>query len=178
MKNIGYSDFVRICQIERGDDTWCDWLELRKDGVYVKEPDSDVYLTPEEYAVLTEHPTGNLNEPALRFPCSAEELIVFLASQAIGVEIDDIYLESNGSAEIGSPKPLQRQIWQEEEVLRAIKELGYDPKALPSYENGRPGVKAKVKKALGSKGMWAGETVFKKAWERLSNKGEIVYIKP
>ncbi len=89
MKKIGYSDFIRICQIERVD-TWCDWLSLREDGVYIKKPDDDFVLTPDERAVLTEHPTGNLNEPALSFPCDVSTLMNFLEKQAIGVAIDDV----------------------------------------------------------------------------------------
>ncbi|UYO95037.1 hypothetical protein [Pollutimonas sp. M17] len=95
MKKIGYSDFIRICQIECVD-TWCDWLSLRKDGVYIKKPDDGVELTPDERAVLTEHPTGNLNEPALSFPCDISTLMAFLESQEIGVDIDDAYLRAVG----------------------------------------------------------------------------------
>lgn len=114
MKKIGYSDFIRICQIERVD-TWCDWLSLREDGVYVKKPDDDVALTPDERAVLTEHPTGNLDEPALSFPCDISTLKDFLEKQEIGGVIDDVYMGSVGyqartSPELATSHKLQNRV--------------------------------------------------------------------
>lgn len=35
MKNIGYSEFVRLCNVEDPEE-WCDWLLLCPDGIYVK----------------------------------------------------------------------------------------------------------------------------------------------
>lgn len=175
MKNIGYSDFIRICQIERID-TWCDWLSIRPDGVYVEPPGDDVELTPEERATLTEHPTGNLNEPALSFPCDVSTLAAFLERQEIGVAIDDAYLRSVGYPECGEPiKPKQRSQVQDEEILALLRTRGYDPLALPPYAPGKSGVKAEIKAALGNKGMWAGKTVFSKAWDRLTKNKDIAY---
>ena len=59
-------------------------------------------------------------------------------------------------------------------ILKKIVQLGHDPQDLPKAEPGKAGVKNKVKKSLGKKGIWAGSTVFDKAWERLRANGEIV----
>lgn len=79
-KKIGYSDFVQIFKIGSEElDNWNNF-ETRSNGVYVKIPESykDCFLTPGELAALTAHPTGNLSEPALAFPCSKKELIRFI----------------------------------------------------------------------------------------------------
>ena len=70
--------------------------------------------------------------------------------------------------------PMQRAAAQDAEILAELRKL-YDPLALPKYKPGKPGVKAEIKKALGTSGIWAGSTVFRKAWERLSESGAIAY---
>jgi hypothetical protein len=77
---VGYSDFVKLCRVENSDE-WCDWLAVRGDGVYVKEPPAG--LEPAERAILSEHPTGNLNDPALVFPCDLASLKKFLEEQGV-----------------------------------------------------------------------------------------------
>ena len=46
-------------------------------------------------------------------------------------------------------------------------EEGFDPLALPERTPGKAWFKREVSNALGHKGMWAGITVFDKAWGRL-----------
>lgn len=65
-------------------------------------------------------------------------------------------------------KPLQRQRHQEAEILRVLRELGHQPKALPKNVPGKPGVKAEVRGRLSFT-----VKVFNKAWERLSDGKEI-----
>lgn len=65
-------------------------------------------------------------------------------------------------------KPLQRQRHQEAEILRVLRELGHQPKALPKHVPGKRGVKAEVRGRLSFT-----VKVFDKAWERLSDDGEI-----
>ena len=65
-------------------------------------------------------------------------------------------------------KPLLQQRHQEKEILRVIRELGEDPKRLPKQKAGTAGVKAAVKSRLSFS-----ESVFKKAWERLREAGDI-----
>ena len=63
-------------------------------------------------------------------------------------------------------KPRQRS--QETEILRVIRELKYDPKALPRMAPGKPWVKSQARTRLKYS-----STVFDKAWERLRSQGEI-----
>ena len=67
---VGYGDFVKLCRVDDGEE-WCGWLSVCKDGVYVKEPPPGQY---DERAILAEHPTGNLAEPVIRFPCALGDL--------------------------------------------------------------------------------------------------------
>lgn len=96
----------------------------------------------------------------------------------VGYELDESAL-SQPSKESSAPPDqnpaLAVQRWQEREVLRVIKELGYDPTKLPPYKQGGPGVKSDVRgKLTGNK--WQG-TIFNKAWERLSSDKKIAYAK-
>lgn len=77
----------------------------------------------------------------------------------------------NGETAGEAKKPLQRQIFQENEILKAIKGLGYTAKTLPKAKAGKPWVKAEVK-ALLTGGAWS-PAVFKKAWQRLRDDGKI-----
>lgn len=72
------------------------------------------------------------------------------------------------SVSAATQKPIGKQIFQENEILRVIHELGYDPTLLPKSLPGKPGVKSDVEKKLNFVG-----TVFTKAWERLRKSGEI-----
>lgn len=72
-----------------------------------------------------------------------------------------------------SPRPLQRQQAQEQAIMRLIRDEGHDPLKLPKNKPGKPGIKAKVRKALQFDPIFTGETVFEKAWERLRNGQEI-----
>jgi hypothetical protein len=60
-------------------------------------------------------------------------------------------------------KPLNRQPYQEDEILRVIHELGYEADALPKFVPGKPWVKSAVRKKIPS---WS-DSVFDLAWERL-----------
>jgi hypothetical protein len=79
---IGYSDFVRLCRVDNPEN-WNPGVSIRSDGVYVVPLPSDANLTPEERSTLSWHPTGNLNEPALPFPCSLDDLRAFLESAGL-----------------------------------------------------------------------------------------------
>ena len=67
-----------------------------------------------------------------------------------------------------APKLKGVQLQQEEEILRVLQELGYEPNKLPKRISGKPGVKAEVCKVLN----WQGKR-FDKAWERLRADGKI-----
>lgn len=70
--------------------------------------------------------------------------------------------EAETDAKNSNEKPLLQQLFQEQEILRVIGELSYDPKKLPKPEPGKPGVKAEVRQELN-----LSVKVFDKAWERL-----------
>lgn len=65
-------------------------------------------------------------------------------------------------------KPKQQHQFQEDEILRVIAEFKYTATALPKNPQGKPGVKAQVRKSL-----LFPPLVFKKAWERLRQRGAI-----
>ncbi|TKC91230.1 hypothetical protein FAZ69_05555 [Trinickia terrae] len=75
---------------------------------------------------------------------------------------------SSALAKTPTPRPLPQQLHQEQEILRALREHGFDPKKLPKSPAGKPGAKALVRRLLG----WEG-TIFDKAWERLRSGKEI-----
>ena len=77
----------------------------------------------------------------------------------------------NGAPESKAPRRhVYKQPFQENEILRVIRELGCDPKALPKDTPGKPGIKAEVRALLPT----FSHSVFKKAWERLSAAGDII----
>lgn len=85
-KNIelGRADFMRMALSANGGelnikDFGC-IFRIGLDGLYVNtDHEDEVDLTPEEAASLCPHPTGNLAEPALRFPFTIRDLESFLA---------------------------------------------------------------------------------------------------
>lgn len=77
---IGYSDFVKLCRVNDPEE-WVGWLSIRADGAYVKTPPDG--LDHNERAALSAHPTGNLAEPALKFPCTLRQFQIFLDEQGV-----------------------------------------------------------------------------------------------
>jgi hypothetical protein len=65
---------------------------------------------------------------------------------------------------------------QEKIILDEIKHLGHDPKHLPENMPGKRGVKAEVNNALKGNALFAGTTVFEKAWDRLRKEGAIANV--
>ncbi|AXK39969.1 hypothetical protein [Crenobacter cavernae] len=74
---IDYAAFVKLCRVQPPTE-WAPGFHVKHDGVYVTPAPDDVLLTPTERAGLAWHPTGDLTRPALRFPCSLNELQDFL----------------------------------------------------------------------------------------------------
>lgn len=72
------------------------------------------------------------------------------------------------------PKPAQRQRTQEAAILSTIASLGYEPKSLPKQTPGKRWVTSEVWAVLISdKANFSSQGVFKKAWERLRQSGDI-----
>lgn len=76
---------------------------------------------------------------------------------------------------VDSPKPVQRQAAQEQAILAAIQQLGAAPLKLTRPPSGKSGIKARVCGALYGEPLFAGTTVFARAWERLMKRGAIAY---
>lgn len=64
---------------------------------------------------------------------------------------------------------------QEKVIKEVIITLGFNPKILPKNVAGKRGIKSKVKAALSEDSLFSGSTIFKKAWERLTDFDEIAY---
>ena len=75
---------------------------------------------------------------------------------------------------VTDPEPVQRAAAQDAAIISCLRAANHDPLALPKNEAGKPGVKAETRAALGNRGLWAGTTVFDKAWERLRRNRDIV----
>ena len=88
---------------------------------------------------------------------------VVTAAAPFGVESD----------KAGPAKPLQRTTAQDSAILCEIEKQGYDPLALPKNPPGKSGVKADIRAALSQNSLFTGATVFNKAWERLTARGDI-----
>ncbi len=73
-----------------------------------------------------------------------------------------------------SPAPRQKtQRLQEDEIIQVLGRLGYDPMRLPKHSPGTKGAKHAARVAVGTRGTWAGSSVFDKAWDRLRSQGRI-----
>lgn len=70
-----------------------------------------------------------------------------------------------------TPIPKKKSTRQEQAVLDTLRQLGYDPEALPPLQPGRNWVKAEVRVALAGSDLFTGITTFDSAWERLRRKG-------
>jgi hypothetical protein len=82
-------------------------------------------------------------------------------SGAIKAEPDE-QVEAAAPTE-NNPKPVPRQQYNEDEILRVISDLGYDAQAIPKWKPGKPGVKKEIRGKLRS----LSDSVFKHAWDHL-----------
>ena len=87
------------------------------------------------------------------------------------------WIQEQGLPYIWQPGQPNRQpttpAQRESAILAKIVELGHDPQNMSKAVSGKAGVKSEVKKSLGKRGIWAGSTVFDKAWGKLRTNGEI-----
>lgn len=113
--------------------------------------------------------------------------------QAAGLSLQGVYVEpvsvnallkaavhaelvwTPGGAQIEprNGRGVSAQARQDVEILETLRRKGYDPRRLPKNPPGKSGVRSEVRKALGAAGAWSGTTVFKRAWQRLRDAGEI-----
>lgn len=97
------------------------------------------------------------------FPGRATELISVVA-------LEPSTPRETGAATPDRTEPVQRQAAQEEAILAKLRELGFDPAALP-YRRG----KTSEAKMAASKALGFTKDVMKKAWQRLLDDGKIKY---
>lgn len=72
-------------------------------------------------------------------------------------------------------KPIQRFPAQEDAILLAIANKGYDPQSLPKWQPGKAGVKSEIWSVLQERtGIFQSKGTFDKAWERLRADERIV----
>lgn len=84
---IGYADFVAICHVD--DPANFGGFRVEANGLYVDLPSADATLTLEERAVVTWHPTGQYDKPALPLPCTLGQLRAFLPDAGMAGSIDE-----------------------------------------------------------------------------------------
>ncbi len=82
--------------------------------------------------------------------------------------------EAESVARNDLPTPVQRTAAQDAAILSTLAALNINPLAIPKNKTGKAGSKAKVRTALERNPLFVGATVFNKAWERLSARGDIV----
>ncbi|MDR3005226.1 MAG: hypothetical protein LBV14_13450 [Acidovorax sp.] len=108
---------------------------------------------------------------------SIEDLAAWLDGNGSNVRLKVIDPDGHGQTDTPAPVPAKRARTadQDSAILDAICRHGYDPKALPSWSPGAPGVKALVRGELeGKTGLFPeGSKVFSKAWERMRGSGQI-----
>lgn len=188
---VGYADFIKLCRVagdpKTGYGDWAPGLEIREDGVYLVVP-HDVWLAPDELAALAQHPTGNLADPALRFPCSLAQLQDLLEDQGVYGCIDPfdmaewllsmsatnpesgIVSTAGELEEINSPRAVEIKESVVEPrirlILRTIEAANWDPLDIPL------GGKAAIKEELLEyPGCEMNEETFRTAWREASKRG-------
>ena len=106
--NIRYADILRIFHVDAvGDDeTLCmDGFQVKENGLYVILPNAKPWLTSEERAALSWHPTGHYEQPALPLPCTVGRLRKFVAEAGLEGCIDEKILADV----LGAPDGLVKQ---------------------------------------------------------------------
>lgn len=99
--------------------------------------------------------------------CALDRADAGLYLAALGIAVEDAQ-QAEPIAPEQKAQPPKTQRWQEDEILRVLRGLGYDPKALPRNPPGSPGAKAQARAQLTFT-----SKVFDKAWERLRQFGDI-----
>lgn len=109
MKEIGYDRFIEICRVS--DPRNWQGMAVKADGVWVALPPDDAPIFPGERAALSAHPMNDLATPALKFPCSREQLRMFLkwmgegfVEAYLGLEVSEFAEVANDRQQGGRPK--------------------------------------------------------------------------
>lgn len=148
---------------------WPKSVRLNADAVetcILTEDEAKSYSTLDEALRKTKHP---LREWLRRASARGIQYSPALDLALERYESPVMEQTSTAGQEGAQKRPLFQQPFQEQEILRVIRGLGHDPKALPDRVPGKGGVKAEVRRQLN----WTGTTTFDKAWDRLRASGEI-----
>lgn len=114
---VGYSDFTKLCRVSDPEE-WGLGLSIREDGVYLKAPPAGLELAERE--ALSTHPTGNLKDPVLHFPCTVDQLQFFLEEFGGYGSIDPFDM-----ADWAVKRALTAQVANAEAVLGSRQETTY-----------------------------------------------------
>jgi hypothetical protein len=117
-------------------------------------------------------PASSKNEPLRQQRSCAR----WVFPQPAKPEVERLSFEAPNTARI---EPMQRSKAQDTAILSAIKAAGYEPKRLPNYTPGFPGVKAAIRQRVSTEHpdlFPANGKTFEKAWERLSGFKDVGYI--
>lgn len=100
---LDYSDIIRLFKVDDPSD-FAPGLELRDAGFFVPSTENlaQIVRGSAEEAELTRHPTGNLPEPILAFPCSLRTLERFVDDYGLRGSIDAFVMA----------KVLERRAWE------------------------------------------------------------------
>lgn len=163
---ISFAEFREICEVD-DPENWVPWLSVCPDGVYIKMSFiKSGHFTRSECLVLTEHPTKNLLEPVLAFPCSEADFLKFLIEQEmddddIKQNLNDLMMQNTEQAEEENTDVLDVAIQQydlpklnreaqnqqrRQAIINALDSLGFSPKNLPPSEaqSGHAGLRSRV----------------------------------
>lgn len=82
--SIQHEGSLEVCNVDDEDDIG--GFVVKRDGLYMKEYDKHAWslLTPSEQDVLSWHPTGEYDKPALPLPCTPGQLRLF----AVNTDLD------------------------------------------------------------------------------------------
>ncbi len=105
----------------------------------------------------------------LQFPAAPTSVMAWAKSKGIPLPASLILAAPASEAKPAPPRPLQRRDAQEVAILAKLRELGYDPIALPRP---RPGGMSLAKKQVMAALRYSG-SVMRKAWQRLRDDGRI-----
>lgn len=149
--------FEDIAQFAPAPRSMLDWVQIAQTKELAHSEDIAAYLefrAQENAAVMAVSPQsqGVHSSPEAVPSTSAAD-----ASSATPAILDDVI----------PLVPVPRSAAQNAAIVAALRERGYDPKALPVVAPGRAGVKAEIKKILVDSALFKSKKIFDKAWERL-----------